>query len=298
MAKRKPQKKPQSPRRGTADRDAGRRLQNRRGSPASSGTSAHWLYGVHAVLAALANPRRRVGRLVTTAEAAKRYESELATALTLRHDPPLRHEPPQRENADREALAGLLPDGAVHQGIALACEALSQPSLEAFLNRLGGQVPAGNQDRTHLLVALDQVTDPHNVGAILRSAAAFGASGVLATRDHAAPETGVLAKAASGALEQVPYLQVTNLARALDQLREADFWALGLAADSQTGLADWQPAKRTVLVLGAEGSGMRRLTRERCDQLVRLPTRGPIDQLNVSNAAAVALYELSGRRAS
>lgn len=297
MAKRKPQKKPQSPRRGTADRDAGRRLPNRRGSPASSGTSAHWLYGVHAVLAALANPQRRVGRLVTTAEAAKRYEIALATALTQRHGPP------QRETTDRETLAGLLPDGAVHQGIALACNALSQPSLDAFLDRLGGQVPpgdqeSGDQDKTHLLVALDQVTDPHNVGAILRSAAAFGALGILATRDHAAPETGVLAKAASGALEQVPYLQVTNLARALDRLREADFWALGLAADSQTSLADWQPAKRTVLILGAEGSGMRRLTRERCDQLVRLPTRGPIDQLNVSNAAAVALYELSGRRAS
>ena len=146
--------------------------------------------------------------------------------------------------------------------------------------------------RAQILVALDQVTDPQNVGAVFRSAAAFGAVGVLLQARHAPPETGALARAASGGLEHVPRVEATNLARTLDRLRDAGWWVLGLAEEAADHIGDWEPASRVVLVLGAEGTGLRRLTRERCDQLVRLPTAPAMPSLNVSNAAAVALYAL------
>lgn len=219
-----------------------------------------------------------------TAEAAKRHDAELTPELA-RREPAL-----PLQTTSREELAERLPEGAVHQGMALEVEPLAQPALEDLLDRLPGP-EAGRS----VLIALDQITDPHNVGAILRSAAAFGAAGVIATRDHAAPESGTLAKAASGAFEHVPYVQVTNLARTLDLLKDRGFWVLGLAAEAESSIAEWSPGPASALVLGAEGSGLRRLSRERCDQLLRLPTREPIGQLNVSNAAAVALYELLGR---
>ena len=264
----------------------GRRAGESAGTEATPGrTGALWLYGVHPVLAGLGNPRRRLKRLLLAPEAARRHEAELKPLLAARPDGLT------PERAAREDFSALLPEGAVHQGLALETARLDQPDLEGLLAGLPDPGTAA------LLIVLDQVTDPHNVGAILRSAAAFGAAAVLVPRHHAAPETGILAKSASGALEHVPYLVVGNLARALEQLKDNGFWIFGLAQEATAELAQTRGDGRLALVLGAEGRGLRRLTRAHCDQTVRLPTRGPIGQLNVSNAAAIALYELLGRHA-
>ncbi len=289
MSKNKPSKhRPAALSAARARRSGGRGRRAREpGGPETAPAHAGglWLYGVHPVLAALANPRRRAKRLLLTSEAVGRHEAELKPLLTGRGDGLV------PERAGPEDFAALLPEGAVHQGLALEAAPLDQPDLETLLADLP------DAEASALLVVLDQVTDPHNVGAILRSAAAFGAAGVLAPRHHAAPETGTLAKSASGALEHVPYLEVGNLARALERLKDSGFWILGLAEEAGAALAETRSDGRLALVLGAEGRGLRRLTREHCDQTVRLPTQGPIGQLNVSNAAAVALYELLGRQA-
>jgi len=254
----------------------------RAGLPAPSVARAHLLYGAHAVAAAWLNPERICRHLYGSAAALEGFAATLARAGSLQ----LRR--PQPIVADREAIERLLPPGAVHQGLALDAEALPEVDLEDVL--IGaGEGPA-------ILVLLDQVTDPHNVGAVLRSAAAFGARGLIVQSRHAPEITGVLAKAASGALEVVPVLRETNLARAITRLREAGFVALGLAEGGGTTLADAPFAERTVLALGAEGEGLRRLVAENCNLLVSLPTQAPIASLNVSNAAAVALYELARRR--
>jgi 23S rRNA (guanosine2251-2'-O)-methyltransferase len=240
--------------------------------------SPYWLFGLHPIEAALRNPRRRPHRLLHTAEAAASHDAllQLATARP--------QGAPRLEPVDRDTLARLLPPGAVHQGLALLAEPLPAVDIYEVCDGLAGAEQAA-------LLVLDQVTDPHNVGAILRSAAAFGARAVICTERHAAAETGVLAKAASGALELVPLVAVTNLARAMETLKEAGVWCIGLAAEAEQPIAAANLAGKTAIVLGAEGSGLRRLTREHCDLLVHLPTQGPIAQLNVSNAAAVALYE-------
>ncbi len=239
-----------------------------------------WLYGAHAVLAALANPRRKRHRLLLTPEAEQGHGARL--------QPLLGDGQPSPERVKRDRIEQILTADAVHQGLALLAEPLDQPDLAEIL--------AGARARTSaarlVILVLDQVTDPHNVGAILRSAAAFGAAAVVAPGRHAAPESGTLAKAASGALEIVPYLGVTNLVRALEVMKQAGFWSLGLAGAAERTLADADPGGPLALVLGAEGPGLRRLTREHCDLIARLPTRPPIDSLNVSNAAAVALYAL------
>jgi 23S rRNA (guanosine2251-2'-O)-methyltransferase len=195
------------------------------------------------------------------------------------------------ETLERRVLEHLLPPGAVHQGLALEADPLPEADIEDVLEAL----PPESADGPQIIVLLDQVTDPHNVGAILRSASAFGVRGVVLPEHGAPPVTGVLAKAASGALEQVPLLRVTNLARCLDRLKEAGFWCVGLDEAGTDRLDQIDLPRRIALVLGAEGSGLRRLTRERCDYLARLPTRGALASLNVSNAAAVALYELTRR---
>ncbi|MBM3488417.1 MAG: 23S rRNA (guanosine(2251)-2'-O)-methyltransferase RlmB [Alphaproteobacteria bacterium] len=231
---------------------------------------AIWIYGVHAVRAVLGNPRRVRHRIMATAEA----------RLGL---PGL---PPETETVARAVLDATLP-GAVHQGIAVLVAALPDAALEDIL-----AAPAASAT----VVVLDQVTDPHNIGAVLRSASAFGALAVVVPDRHSPDATGTLAKAASGALEHVPLVRAANLARALEALKAAGFWCVGLDAEAAEPLAAHDLSGRIALVLGAEGTGMRRLTRDHCDLLARIPIAGPVESLNVSNAAAVALYEIARRR--
>jgi len=248
--------------------------------------SGIWIYGRHAVRAALTNPTRRCHRLVATAETT-------AEAQKLLGETQARLLPDFRtETLDRPRLEALLAKGAVHQGLAL----LAEPLPQAFLEDVLAELPPLPSSEPAVVVMLDQISDPHNVGAILRSAAAFGARAVVLPEHGTPPASAALAKAASGALEQVPLIRVTNLARALDQLKEAGFWSVGLEESGEKTLADLDLDGRIALVLGAEGEGLRRLTRERCDFLARLPTSGPIASLNVSNAAAIALYEVARRR--
>lgn len=230
-----------------------------------------WLYGTHAVLAALANPRRLIRRLVATPEVARDLAGQISVPV---------------DTLERTELDRLLPPGAVHQGLALHTEPLDAQAIEDLLPGLQGRENA-------VVLVLDQVTDPHNVGAVLRSAAAFGAVAVVVQDRHAPDESGTLAKSASGALERMPLLREVNLSRALDRLKEAGFWCAGLAADGAMTLAQAKLAGRVALVLGSEGEGLRRLVRERCDAIVRLPMTDAVESLNVSNAAAVALYELA-----
>jgi 23S rRNA (guanosine2251-2'-O)-methyltransferase len=230
-----------------------------------------WLYGLHAVAAALANPRRRLRRLLLTVEA----EAELARRLP----PPWRV---QAERAERTRFQTFLPEDAVHQGAALLAEPLPSADLAAAVAAAPGPV-----------LVLDQVTDPRNVGAILRSAAAFGAAAVVLQDRNAPPETAALARAASGALEIVPVVREVNLARALLELKRAGFWVVGLAGEAPTAMGAADLGRRRIaLVLGSEEAGLRRLQRETCDELVRLPIAPAMESLNVAAAAAVALYEL------
>jgi 23S rRNA (guanosine2251-2'-O)-methyltransferase len=177
-----------------------------------------------------------------------------------------------------------VPSDAPHQGVVIEVE----PLEDAWL----GDILSGAPEKAVLLV-LDQVTDPHNVGAIVRTAAAFGAVGIVTQDRHSPAEGGVIAKAASGALERMPWARVVNLARALDEIAEAGFWRIGLAGDAEIALKDALGPQRVALVLGAEGPGMRHNTRDHCDALARLPISDAVESLNVSNATAVALYAAS-----
>jgi 23S rRNA (guanosine2251-2'-O)-methyltransferase len=245
-------------------------------APLPVGDSAHLIWGLHAVRSAWLNPKRRCHRLWLTEAGEKAMNEARAEAqqLLLKR--------PDAKRVERYELERLLPPGSVHQGIVLEAAPLHEPSLHDIIT---GENPPD------LLVMLDQVTDPHNVGAILRSAAALGAGAVIMTERNAPGATGVLAKSASGALEYVPQIHVVNLARVLDELQEAGYWRVGLAEEGTKQLSALDLSGRTVLVLGAEGEGLRQLTRKKCDELARLPTTGAIGSLNVSNAAAVALYE-------
>jgi len=184
-----------------------------------------------------------------------------------------------------------LPDGAVHQGIAVLAAPLEPVPLDDICDLVNRQ-PLSSDSRARIIV-LDQVTDPHNIGAIVRTAAAFEASAVVVQDRHTPPVTGVLAKAASGGLEHCPIVRVTNLARALETLKRAGVWCIGLDSAAAQSVRDAKVAGPIALVLGAEGEGLRRLTRDNCDALARIPHSGPLASLNVSNAAAIALYEIS-----
>jgi 23S rRNA (guanosine2251-2'-O)-methyltransferase len=223
-------------------------------------------WGRHAVAAALANPERTIVKIWASRDTAGQFDLPEGVPLTY---------------AEAADLARLVPSDAPHQGIVAEVEKLPELWLGDLLDSA--------QDRRPLLV-LDQVTDPHNVGAILRSAAAFDALGIVTQDRHAPAESGALAKAASGALETVPWVRVVNLARALDEMAEAGFWRIGLAGEADMTLGQALGPARVALVLGAEGEGMRPNTAAHCDALAHLPISERIESLNVSNAAAVALY--------
>lgn len=231
-----------------------------------------WLFGLHAVRDALSNPAREKLRLVLTRNAADR----LADVLPLAGIEP--------ELSDARKFAAPLDAGSVHQGAALEVKPLDWGRLQDRCDP--GTGPAR-------LVLLDRVTDPHNVGAILRSAEVFGARAVIAPARHSAPETGALAKTASGALERQPYLRIRNLADTMEELRDMGYLLLGLDGTGEATLEQAlapDPGRPVALVLGAEGPGLRERTRKTCDALVRIPFAGDFGSLNVSNAAAVALY--------
>lgn len=223
-------------------------------------------WGRHAVSAALANPEREVLRLWLTREAAAGYDVDPAIPVTY---------------ADAADLGRLVPREAPHQGIVADVERLDDILLADLLDQAEDGRP---------LLLLDSVTDPHNVGAILRSAAAFDALGIVTQDRHAPGESGALAKSASGALETVPWVRVVNLARALDDIAAAGFWRIGLSGEAETNLAEALGPKRVALVLGAEGEGIRQNVEAHCDAIARLPIGERVESLNVSNAAAVALY--------
>jgi 23S rRNA (guanosine2251-2'-O)-methyltransferase len=231
------------------------------------------IFGVHAAEAALSNPNRVIRHAYLTGNAAARFASLIAS-----RNIPATEILPQ----DFDALLGT---GAVHQGAVLLCEPLAQPALSDFLDALPDGAPVR-------LAMLDQVTDPHNAGAVLRSAAAFGIAAVIVQDRHSPPLTGTLAKAASGALEHVPVITTVNLARALDRLKEHGFECFGFdsGAPFRFGAAATE-SPRIAFVFGAEDKGLRRLIREGCDRLYALPAPGKIKSLNISNAAAIVFYE-------
>jgi 23S rRNA (guanosine2251-2'-O)-methyltransferase len=247
-----------------------RRGQRPSGNMGSNNRPRFW--GRHAVTAALANPERRVRKVWGTREALAALELPPVLPITY---------------ADVADLARMVPSDAPHQGIVIEVDPLEEIWLGDLLEQ-------GANDRRPLLV-LDHVTDPHNVGAILRSAAAFDALGIVTQDRHAPPESGSLARAASGALELVPWVRVVNLARSLDEIGEAGFWRIGLAGEAKGTLGEVMGDTRPALVLGAEGEGMRHNTAVHCDELARLPISPRVESLNVSNAAAIALYAAISR---
>jgi 23S rRNA (guanosine2251-2'-O)-methyltransferase len=243
----------------------------------ASAAETLWLFGLHAVRDALMNPAREKVRLVVTRNALEKLQDAVAGAGI------------EPEVSDPRKFAAPLDPQSVHQGAALEVKALAWGSVQD-LALADGSGPAR-------MVLLDRVTDPHNVGAVLRSAEVFGARAVVAMQRHAAPETGALAKTASGALERQPYLRVRNLADAITELQGMGYLVLGLDGDASETIEDAVEGKRDrpiALVLGAEGPGLREKTRETCDKLVRIDFAGAFGSLNVSNAAAVALYAVKG----
>jgi len=241
--------------------------------PSQASSNRPRFYGRHAVLAALDNPERVVRKIWGTHDALANLDIPATIPITF---------------ANAADLGRLVPSDAPHQGLVAEVD----PLEEMWLGDLLAQGASDNRP----LIVLDQVTDPHNVGAILRSAAAFDALGIVTQDRHAPSETGTLARAAAGTLEQVPWCRVVNLARALEEIAEAGFWRIGLTGHATGTLAEVMGEQRKVaLVLGAEGEGMRQNTEAHCDELAKLPISDKVESLNVSNAAAIALYAVTTR---
>jgi 23S rRNA (guanosine2251-2'-O)-methyltransferase len=247
------------------------RMKNGRGSGRTN-PGAIRLWGRHAVEAALNNPERNHRKLWATREAVEALDGELPTGFPV-------------EWAQPADLAHLVARDAPHQGLVLECDPLPDIYLDDVLEG----------DPARPILVLDQVTDPHNVGALMRTAAAFNACAVVTQDRHSPPESGTVAKAASGAMEIVPWIRVVNLARALEEIAEAGYWRIGLAGQAEATLAEALPAGPVALVLGAEGEGMRHNITQHCDALARLPISEAMESLNVSNAGAIALYAIAMR---
>ncbi|WP_374764315.1 23S rRNA (guanosine(2251)-2'-O)-methyltransferase RlmB [Yunchengibacter salinarum] len=241
--------------------------------PVPRAPDGYFLFGRHSVEAALANPQREIVRLHATDKAAATLKTEAAHLMDRIKDK-------IHAGQDAATLKAALPEGAPHQGLVMEVRPLPSPPLESL-------APKGAADR---LLVLDQVTDPHNVGACLRSAAAFGARALITPDRGAARESGTLARASAGAMDRVPWVRVTNLARALATLKEMGYWCVGLDGDGPTTLPHTPTDRPLALVMGAEGRGLRPLVAKNCDLLVHIPIEATVESLNVSNAAAVALY--------
>jgi 23S rRNA (guanosine2251-2'-O)-methyltransferase len=245
------------------DRGRGRRPDRREREGGSDGPAI--LYGWHTVTAALANPARKIRTLLLTENAARRLtDDNIPTPIT-------------PEIVRPDVIDRRLGPDAVHQGLLAEADPLPSPDIDTLAQE-------------GIVLVLDQITDPHNVGAIMRSAAAFAVKAIVTTARHSPEATGVLAKSASGALELVPLVTVQNLARALTELNDRGFMTVGLDSEGSEDLADIQLQQPLALVLGAEGKGLRQLTRDTCSAVARLDMPGEIKSLNVSNAAVLALY--------
>lgn len=256
---------------GAALRGRAGRMRGGRGSGRAS-TGQVRLWGRHAVEAALKNPERQHRKLWATREGLASLDGELPAGFPL-------------EYAQAADLARLVARDAPHQGLVLECGPLPELGIDDL------EPPSPERP----LVVLDQVTDPHNVGAILRSAAAFAAAAIVTQDRHAPPESGVVAKSASGALEIVPWVRVVNLSRALEEMADAGYWRIALDGEAEATLAEALPAGPVALVLGAEGEGLRPNVLQHCDARARLPIAAAMESLNVSNAAAIALYAAATR---
>jgi len=232
----------------------------------------YWIYGTHAAFAALANPNRKCRRIIATSG----FIESHAEMLNL----------DGVDTVKRTEIEEMLPSGAVHQGIAVQVAPLTDLTVDEVLADVSSKESA-------CVVVLDQATDPRNIGAILRSAAAFGILCLIVQDRHAPPETGSMAKAASGALENVPVVRVTNLVRTIGELKKLGFWCVGMDGSAETSLAKIRLNGYTTFVFGAEGSGLRRLTRETCDIIAKIPLSGQTKSLNLANAVGISLYEWS-----
>jgi len=242
----------------------------------------NWIYGIHPVMAAIANPKRSCRRILVAENINQDLMDKLAAAQKISSGLP------HMEGVDRKEIEKNLPPGAVHQGLALLADPLPEVSIQDVLKKQGA---------SKTVIVLDQATDPRNVGAVMRSAAAFGAAAVVIQDRNAPALSGVLYKAASGAAEKVALVRAVNLARTLKVLKDADYWCVGLDNSAGTTLNEADLSGNVALIIGSEGDGLRRLTRESCDLLVRVPITGEVESLNLSNAAAIALYEINRTKA-
>ena len=242
-----------------------------------------WLYGIHPVVSAVLNPNRQILEIITCDETFSELDYKVQKTIT---DNKTNIKIFDKKDLNKVA-SDYCNESSVHQGILARVKPLENQAVEDILGA----------DKS-IVVILDQITDPHNIGAIMRSAYLFGANAVIATDKNSPDETGILAKSASGALDKIPYIRVNNLKRCIDILKDDGFWTVGFDGDSDMDLSEYKPSNKTAIIMGSEGGGMRRLTKESCDDIVYINTPNNdnvIDSLNVSNATAIALFDIQGK---